>query len=186
MEDKQFIKGMHAAVEKWGRNHIAMPAYTRNGAPECIVGMALSFSGECPVNERALAHTLLRNMGCSAKVCVAARVAQVLQDHRVEWGKVLDAFEFVLAGHYLTVSDALRDAEVFLGMRDERKVPATYASGGVIMPTVSNNVASYTWNGSSVCSTVEFTFTEVTGSYSELYELLTGASLSKKDHALTA
>lgn len=98
--DQQFIDAMYKAVERGGCNRVAPGRYRDNdGAPSCIVGMALAQIDLdlVPWNNSNLAYGLLREHGCSERVALAAHWAQYANDASLGWGDVKTVFNDALS-----------------------------------------------------------------------------------------
>lgn len=110
MNDEQFIRAMHAAVEEQGRSHCfkytgpntyggSAVYQTPSGEGACLIGYALLLADKraCPAyGVIATARGVLTPLGISNAVVEAASAAQFLQDIGTAWGKALDVFDWII------------------------------------------------------------------------------------------
>jgi uncharacterized protein YukE len=190
--DEQFAAAMERAVKDKGQWHQAPGSYrtSTTGEAYCIVGYALSTLGEglCPIDNSKNADVVLKALGCSERMAMAAFAAQYSNDRGQHWGQVLAAFRAALRFWHPGIDTLylIRRAE----MQAQREWTHQAATNFVEqvktvemqMQTFSEALAKAQEQISKVC--FELKGDSVSP---EAFEIMTGQPvLVKKDHALTA
>jgi hypothetical protein len=190
--DEQFAAAMERAVKDKGQWHQAPGSYrmSTTGEAYCIVGYALSTLGEglCPIDNSKNADVVLKALGCSERMAMAAFAAQYSNDRGQHWGQVLAAFRAALMLWHPGIETL--DLICRAGTQAQREWTHQAAPYFVEqmqtvemqMQTFSEALAKAQEQISKVCFEWEGGIVST-----ETFEATTGQPvLVKKDHALTA